>query len=103
MFEVVGKVLRVIDGDTIEVKFPIWFKQELTTHVRFDGLNCPEKDTEVGEHIKQLVADMLTGKTVKLKVRKLEKYGRALAVVMLDDFNVNEWLLQNGYAVPMNY
>ncbi len=38
-------------------------------------------------------------KVVALKNLKTEKYGRVLADVYLGDLHVNQWLLDNKYAV----
>ncbi len=37
-----AEVLRVIDGDTIEVRAKIWLDQYIETNVRLAGLDAPE-------------------------------------------------------------
>jgi endonuclease YncB( thermonuclease family) len=37
-----ARVLRVLDGDTIEVRAHIWLGQEVATHVRLAGVDAPE-------------------------------------------------------------
>jgi len=37
-----AQVLRVLDGDTIEVRAHIWLGQEVATRVRLDGVDAPE-------------------------------------------------------------
>jgi endonuclease YncB( thermonuclease family) len=39
-------------------------------------------------------------KTIHLKNISTEKYGRVLANVYLDDLHVNQWMLDNHYAIP---
>ena len=40
---VAGEVLRVIDGDTLEVRATIWIDQQVTVHVRLRGIDTPEQ------------------------------------------------------------
>ncbi|MGD2131907.1 MAG: hypothetical protein PVI23_03885 [Maricaulaceae bacterium] len=37
-----AEVIRVIDGDTIEVRARIWVDQEVLTSVRLEGVDTPE-------------------------------------------------------------
>lgn len=39
---VAARVLRVLDGDTIEVRAHIWLGQEVATRVRLAGVDAPE-------------------------------------------------------------
>jgi hypothetical protein len=39
-----AELLRVIDGDTIEVRARIWLGLDLTTRVRLSGIDAPELD-----------------------------------------------------------
>ena len=43
---------------------------------------------------------LVFNETVKLENIKTEKYGRLLADVYLADLHINNWLLENNYAVP---
>ncbi len=40
-------VERVIDGDTLAVRVPVWIGQELTVLVRVRGIDAPERRTAV--------------------------------------------------------
>lgn len=94
------QVLRVIDGDTIEV--------EQLGKVRYIGMDTPEVyppsaaefyGTEATIANKQLVA----GRKVRLgfDVQKRDKYRRILAYVYIDSIFVNAYLLEAGYAQLM--
>lgn len=101
------KVTRVVDGDTIEVRFP----DGRTEDVRYIGMNTPEVyggtecfGKEASAYNKALVAD----KTVWLEmdVEKRDKYSRLLAYVYLDpngDAMVNAVLVAQGYAQMATY
>lgn len=96
-------VLRVIDGDTIEV--------EKLGKVRYIGIDTPETKhpsrgpefygREAFEANKRLVE----GKKVRLEldVAERDKYGRILAYVYVGDLFVNAWLVEHGYARVMTY
>lgn len=99
-------VLRVIDGDTIEVD--INGKPE---RVRYIGMDTPETvhpekpvqcfGKEASEKNKELVA----GKKVRLEsdVTDRDKYGRLLRYVYVDDIFVNLELVKQGYATVYTY
>lgn len=100
------RVVRVIDGDTIQVCCVAGKKEK----VRYIGINTPETKhavkgveyygKEAAEANRKLVAD----KTVRLEfdVDRRDKYGRLLAYVYLEDGTfVNALLVQNGYAQIM--
>ena len=100
------QVVRVIDGDTIQVCCVIGDRVK----VRYIGVNTPETHhpmrgvehygTEASEANRKLV----DGKTVRLEfdVQPFDKYGRALAYVYLEDGTfVNAWLVKHGYAMVM--
>ena len=74
-------VLKVIDGDTIDVQidlgFSIWFK----TRMRMLGVDTAEKITAYGKVTKSILVTALEGKMVRVEVSKPDKYGRYLCRV----------------------
>lgn len=103
------KVIRVVDGDTIEFQAD-FLPPELGNHlsVRVWGVDTPEKgwraksekENELG-----LAASEFTKKYVqnskKIQVHLIgwDKYGgRVLGDVFLDGISLRELLLKNGYA-----
>jgi len=99
------KVIRVIDGDTIEIEGNI--------KVRYIGINTPEiyHDTTGKKTSEQCFANesylenkrLVEGKTVTLMkdVSDKDKYGRLLRYVYIDDIFVNDYLIKNGFAKLM--
>ena len=99
------KVVRVIDGDTIEIEGKI--------KVRYIGINTPEiiRDTtgkKTGEYcFAQKAMDenirLVEGKTVRLEkdISETDKYGRLLRFVYVNEIFVNDYLIKNGYAKIM--
>jgi endonuclease YncB( thermonuclease family) len=89
----VGRVLNVIDGDTIAVELssgPI--------RVRFDSIDAPEMDQPWGREARTQLAGRIDQREVALSVTTQDQYDRLVAVVYLDDENVNGWIVQHGHA-----
>ena len=102
----VVQVVRVIDGDTIQVCC-IARKRE---KVRYIGINTPEtkhptKGVEYyGKEAAKANRKLVEDKTVILTfdVEQRDRYGRLLAYVFLEDGTfVNAWLVEHGFAQVM--
>lgn len=101
-----AQVVRVVDGDTIEVSF-----NGTTEKVRLIGVDTPEtvhptKGVEpYGREANNFTKEKLTDQTVKLEfdVEERDQYGRLLAYVWLGEEMFNEVLLQEGYAQMATY
>lgn len=96
-------VLKVIDGDTIEV--------EKLGKVRYIGIDTPETKhpsrgpEPYGREAYEANKRLVEGKTIRveLDVAERDKYGRMLAYIYLGDLFVNAWLVEQGYARVMTY
>jgi len=105
-----GKVIKVYDGDTITIASKLPFNDSVIYRfsVRLIGIDCPEikGSTDIEKRLAILSRDalhkLIFGKIVRLENVGTEKYGRLLANVYLDDINVSDWMIQNGYAVKYN-
>lgn len=92
--EIRGKVTAITDGDTIKVLIN---KQE--ERIRLNGIDCPERNQAFGTKAKEFVSDLVFGKTVLVESEEIDRYGRILGWVYLEDGrNVNEELLKAGLA-----
>ena len=103
------RVIKCYDGDTITVAFKLPdCPQIYRMSVRLDGIDCPEikgktpEEKECAKLAKARVESLILGKIVFLRDVKTEKYGRALATVIIDDINVNELLIAERLAVQYN-
>lgn len=102
-----GKVIKVYDGDTITIatKLPYDGSPIYRFSVRINGIDCPEMKTQdrnertCANIAKQKVCNMIFNKVVHLKNVKLEKYGRILADVYLQDISVGDMLCKCNLAV----
>ncbi len=102
----VVQVVRVIDGNTIQVCCVFGDRVK----VRYIGVDTPETHHPMrgvepyGMEAAEANRKLVDGKTVRLEfdVQQLDKYGRTLAFVYLEDGTfVNAWLVENGYAMVM--
>ena len=98
--ETQAKVIRVIDGDTIEIAGG--------AHVRYIGMDTPEIYPEVefyGLEAKAKNAELVEGKLVTLEkdVSETDKYGRLLRYVYVNGVFVNGELVRPGYARAVAY
>lgn len=102
-----GTVIEVYDGDTITIasKMP-WTESPLYRfHVRLDGIDTAEirgktpDEKEAAKIAKKALSDCILNKVVTLQNVKNEKYGRILADVYLDELHLNQWMIDQRYAV----
>jgi micrococcal nuclease len=89
-----GKVVGVLDGDTLEV-----MQNGRAVRVRLAEVDCPEKSQPYGARAKQFTSKLAFGQQVKLVVRDHDRYGRTVAEVILPDGqSLNRELVRAGYA-----
>jgi micrococcal nuclease len=95
---VLVKVIRVVDGDTIEI--------ETGEKLRYIGVNTPESVDPrrpvqcYGKEASVKNKELVEGKMVRLEkdVSNTDKYGRLLRYVWIRDTMINEQLVREGYA-----
>ena len=104
MYEYRALVTKVYDGDTITVDFDLGFGIMLKKQtIRLFGINTPEvRGTEKADGIisRDALRQRILGKQVIIKTSKDKKgkYGRWLGEVFVEDENINQWLISEGYA-----
>ena len=109
-----AKLVRVVNGDTvdalIDVGFDIWFKKR----IRFKGLDTWESRTRnleekaLGLKAKARTKELLESVSSKsgyfrLKSHGVGKYGRVLGEIFIEDskgkqWNINKTLIAEGHA-----
>ena len=106
----VKKVLKIVDGDTIDVDIDLGFNISYYQRVRLAGIDTPEsrttdkKEKELGLEVKDRLKKAVDAATkIVIKTEKpdsSEKYGRILGWVFLDDnkVSINQTLIDEGYA-----
>jgi len=102
-----GCVIKVYDGDTITIAttLPPYHSTMYRFSVRLKDIDCPEmkshnkEEKELAQIAQKKLSDLVLHKTVHLKNVKLEKYGRLLADVYLEDLHLNNYMITNKLAV----
>jgi len=106
----VKKVLKIVDGDTIDVDIDLGFNVSFTQRVRLAGIDSPESRTtdlkekalglEVKEYLKHLLENAEDIVIQTEKPDSSEKYGRILGWLFIndDDMSLNEKMISEGYA-----
>jgi micrococcal nuclease len=106
----VKQVLKVVDGDTIDVDIDLGFNISYTQRVRLAGIDTPESRTldkaekALGLESKKYLEGLLkSAKQIVIKTEKpdsSEKYGRILGWLFIDNApeSVNASLIASGYA-----
>lgn len=104
MYEYLAEYVRNYDGDTITFLIDLGFGVLKKENIRLIGIDTPEirgKDKEIAEEARDYVASVLkSANKIVLKTYKNKKgkYGRYLGTVIYDDVNLNNELLDKGFA-----
>jgi endonuclease YncB( thermonuclease family) len=87
-------VIGVSDGDTITVRD----SKNQQIKVRLAGIDAPEKGQDFGNVSKQNLSSLVFGKLVLLEGRKVDRYGRLIAKVLIGGTDVNLEQIRSGLA-----
>lgn len=95
-------VLKVVDGDTLDVDLDLGMRIHFHVRLRVAHIDTPETSTPEGKQVRDYVRELLpVGTVVTVSTEKPDKYGRALADVLLPDGRELAHLLVNqGMAKP---
>ena len=106
MHEYRVEIVKVVDGDTVDVDidlgFGIWMKNE---RVRLFGIDTPESRTRDLEEkarglaSKDKLIELLGEGDFVLESKEVGKYGRVLGTLLVGDININDTLVEEGFAV----
>jgi micrococcal nuclease len=99
-----GAVVRVVDGDTIQVRIG-----DRVESVRYIGVNTPEihhptrGEEPGGRKASAVNRQLVAGKQVRLEldVQARDRYGRLLAYVWIGDVMINAEMVRLGFAQVM--
>ena len=108
MYEYPVKVLRVVDGDTVDVDidlgFGVWLRKQ---RIRMLGIDTPESRTRDKEEkvyglaAKAFLKEALKQGPVTLRTVKdgKGKFGRILGEFIVNNININEFMIVNYHGV----
>ncbi|EFG1052923.1 thermonuclease family protein [Escherichia coli] len=92
--EIQGKVVRVLDGDTIEV-----LNEKMPVRVRLINIDAPEKKQPFGKWSTNQLKSLIAGQPVTVAYSQTDRYGRVLGrVVTTNGIEANRYMVQNGAA-----
>ena len=106
----VKQVLKVVDGDTIDVIIDLGFDVSFSSRVRLAGIDTPESRTKdarekiLGQEVKDYLTKALADATdIVIRTEKVdssEKYGRILGWLFInrETDSLNSQLVGKGYA-----
>lgn len=104
MYEYKATVLKIVDGDTVDIEIDLGFDIRTVQRVRMAGINAAEHNTAAGqEAITWMKARLQIGQPVTIQSEKPgggDKYGRYLATIIDGTGNVNQSIVAAGHALP---
>ena len=100
-----AELVRVVDGDTVDLLIDLGFHLSTKQRVRLLGIDTPElrggtEETKAaGQRARERVLEVLEGaEELSVQTEKTGKFGRWLGTIYADGVNVNELLVKEGYA-----
>ena len=90
-----GKVVTVIDGNTVEVIAA----DHSTYKIMLHGIDCPELGQDYGDKAKRYLEKLLLAKPVTVEVKGKDRSGTRIGVIILDgETDPRYELLKEGLA-----
>ena len=98
-----AKCVSVYDGDTVTLDISLGFNITMREKIRLLGINTPEvrgKEKLDGLISRDRLRELIDYKDVIIVTHKDKggKYGRLLATIYLDGVNINQQLVDEGFA-----
>ncbi|RAP34418.1 nuclease [Candidatus Marinamargulisbacteria bacterium SCGC AG-439-L15] len=89
-----GRVIRVIDGDTV------WFqpRNQQKLKLRLLGIDAPELKKPYGKASKKELHQKCTRVPAEIILKGKDRYSRHLGILYCNGQNMNEWLVRQGLA-----
>jgi len=101
-YAIIGRA-SVIDGDTIEIH---------GTRIRLFGIDAPESDQpctiqgkpfRCGQQAAFALSDEIGNRTVNCQPKDRDRYGRVVAVCLVDGEDLNAWMVAKGWALAYRH
>ncbi|AQW15140.1 thermonuclease family protein [Escherichia coli] len=92
--EIQGKVIRVLDGDTIEV-----LQDKKPVRIRLANIDAPEKKQAFGRWSANQLKALLAGQSVTVSYTQTDRYGRIIGrVFTTNGTDASRFMVQSGAA-----
>ena len=114
MYTYNAKLIRVINGDTLDLEIDLGFDLNIKQRLKLYGVDTPDSRSsdlvvkKKGLDAKQRLIDLLPKQfEVTTILNKRGKYGRILGTIKIRDeknneININELLVDEGHAIRYN-
>lgn len=100
MYKYRGTVTRVVDGDTVDMKVDLGFRTFMELRFRLHGIDTPERGKPGWVAATDHLMDLTAGLDIVAETRKdPDNFGRWLCVLYGDGLNINQRMIDDGYAV----
>ena len=99
---ILGKA-KIIDGDTIHIK---------SNKIRLHGIDAPEtkqtckidnQDWYCGKQSTKELKNLIKKQKVECNVNDVDRYNRYVAICFVNQININQWMVKNGWAIAYRY
>ena len=99
---ILGKA-KIIDGDTIHIK---------SNKIRLHGIDAPEtkqtckidnQDWYCGKQSIKELKNLINNQKVECNVNDVDRYNRYVAICFVNEININQWMVKNGWAIAYRY
>ena len=87
-----GRVTGIVDGDTINVL--IMAKRQISVRIAF--IDAPEREQAFGQRAKAIISGLAFGKDVILRPHTIDRRGRLVARVLVNNQDAGLELLKQG-------
>lgn len=100
----VKEIIKVLDGDTVDLLIDLGFHVFVKKRVRLYGINAPEtrtrdlKEKKLGLASKEKLKSLLSAKELILESHGLGKYGRVIGTIHHEDIDINRTMVLEGFA-----
>lgn len=92
--EISGKVVRVLDGDTIEV-----LQDNVPVRIRLANIDAPEKKQAFGRWSGGQLKKLIAGQVVTVTYTQTDRYGRVIGrIFTTDGREASRYMVQAGAA-----
>tara|TARA_R110002012_G_scaffold151986_1_gene311942 strand:- start:580 stop:927 length:348 start_codon:yes stop_codon:yes gene_type:complete len=104
MYTYKAKLDRVVDGDTVDAHIDLGFDITIHKRIRLAGIDTPESRTRDLEEkarglaSKDKLIELLGDGNFILESKEVGKYGRVLGTLHIDNMNINNTLVEEGFA-----
>ena len=88
-----GTVTKVFDGDSFLIK-----SGKRTIEIRMDSVDAPEYSQNYGQYCKRGLEDKILNREIRFRQTDTDRYRRVVAVVYLENRNINREIVGDGCA-----